>query len=131
MTANIVLSLVFDPGARMIRTGFFQSRLDFCGIWRQSAPGPKALSPQAVLMALQGGGVKEMRRFQANLAVSGRGWACGPVLSWAYREMRRWRPMLATEISFKLQGGMLAALVGRILDSAKAASDPSCRSSHP
>jgi hypothetical protein len=31
MTANIVLVLVFDPGARTFRTGFFQSGLGVYG----------------------------------------------------------------------------------------------------
>jgi hypothetical protein len=44
MTANIVFVLVFECGARMIRTGFFQSRWFFTA-WRglKTRKGPKAL----------------------------------------------------------------------------------------
>jgi hypothetical protein len=70
MTANIVLILVFDSGARTIRTGFFQS--GFAVFWspcgrRQRMRGPKG--PRgSELMGLQAFPVKEGRRLRGRQA---------------------------------------------------------------
>jgi hypothetical protein len=54
MTANIVLVLVFDPGARIFRTGFFQSVMDLTA--------PQGLLPWVAAAMLMPAGARTVKK---------------------------------------------------------------------